>query len=309
MKKKLKRQILSMLLVLVCVLNMGITVFADEEYDSGMTKEEVIEKYSVHTGNKQADAVFYKYLEKASDVMVNEQCAGIISSCESLDSLYEEFYITYGKGTHEKWIDMTTFEKILQFDLYITPMLGMAQYSYDSAFGTLEIYLDKVCRDIYRMYEQVDIELAEAYYEIMEWQYYYITENRAVYNFMTGEDSLGNTKIEEIEEVKLTEENSLGDTLKEKISEVKQEIEEEDAKEQENIQESMKNMEQEEETKVVEADVNADDEVDEEDDARDETAESMKNMLIVFVMLIVVIVALVVALLVLIIQRKNAGKK
>lgn len=298
-----------MLLVLVCVLNMGITVFADEEYDSGMTKEEVIEKYSVHTGNKQADAVFNKYLEKASDLIVDEKHATRIISCENFDELYKYYYVEYGKGTEEEFANMTTFEKILWYELYTHPMSALAQYSYDSAFATLDMFLSKICNTVYDQYEQVDIELAEAYYEIMEWQYYYITENHAVYNFMTGEDSLGNTKIEEIEEVKLTEENSLGDTLKEKISEVKQEIEEEDAKEQENIQESMKNMEQEEETKVVEADVNADDEVDEEDDARDEAAESMKNMLIVFVMLIVVIVALVVALLVLIIQRKNVGKK
>lgn len=291
-----------MLLVLVCVLNMGITVFADEEYDSGMTKEEVIEKYTVHTGNKQADAVFNKYLEKASNLIVNEKHATRIISCENFDELYKEYYVKYGKGTEEEFANMTTFEKILWYELYMLPLCTLVEFSYDSSFATLDIFLDKVCKPIYEQYKSSDIELAEAYYEIMEWQYYYITENHAVYNFMTGEDSLGNTKIEEIEEVKITEENSLGDTLKEKISEVKQEIEEEDAKEQENIQESMKNMEQEEEAKVVEADVDADDEVDEE-------AESMQNMLIVFVILIVVIVALVVALLVLIIQRKNVGKK
>ena len=300
MKKKLKRQILSMLLVLVCVLNMGITVFADEEYDSGMTKEEVIEKYSVHTGNKQADAVFNKYLEKASDFVVDEKYENVRRAFgdEDLGTYYKEYFITYAGVTEEEWGKMTIFERMFSFYLYVMPLHYLMEYSYDSAFATLEIYLDKVCGDIYEGFQYYDTELAEAYYEIMEWQYYYITENRAVYNFMTGEDSLGNTKIEEIEEVKLTEENSLGDTLKEKISEVKQEIEEEDAKDQENIQESMKNMEQEEEAKVVEADVDADDEV-----------ESMQNMLIVFVILIVVIVALVVALLVLIIQRKNVGKK
>lgn len=289
-----------MLLVLVCVLNMGITVFADEEYDSGMTKEEVIEKYSVHTGNKQADAVFNKYLEKASDFVVDEKYENVRRAFgdEDLGTYYKEYFITYAGVTEEEWGKMTIFERMFSFYLYVMPLHYLMEYSYDSAFATLEIYLDKVCGDIYEGFQYYDTELAEAYYEIMEWQYYYITENRAVYNFMTGEDSLGNTKIEEIEEVKLTEENSLGDTLKEKISEVKQEIEEEDAKDQENIQESMKNMEQEEEAKVVEADVDADDEV-----------ESMQNMLIVFVILIVVIVALVVALLVLIIQRKNVGKK
>lgn len=293
-----------MLLVVVCVLNMGITVFADEEYDSGMTKEEVIEKYSVHTGNKQADAVFNKYLEKASDFVVDEKYENVRRAFgdEDLGTYYKEYFITYAGVTEEEWGKMTIFERMFSFYLYVMPLHYLMEYSYDSAFATLEIYLDKVCGDIYEGFQYYDTELAEAYYEIMEWQYYYITENHAVYNFMTGEDSLGNTKIEEIEEVKITEENSLGDTLKEKISEVKQEIEEEDAKEQESIQESMKNMEQEEEVEVVEADV------DEEDDAVDETTEFMQNMWIVFVILGAVIVALVVALLILIIQRKNSGK-
>ena len=198
MRQKITKMLLSMMLAMVCMLNMGIIAYADAEYDSGMTKEEVIAKYMVDTGNEQADKVFNEYLEVASEMMFNEIYAESISSWEMGEVYFEEFYVTYCAGTHEEWISKTTFEKMLLSELYVIPMVALTEFTYDSTFETVEVFLDEVCMGTYRTYEAFDAELAEAYFRIMEWQYYYIVENSAVYDFLSGKDSLGRTEIAEV---------------------------------------------------------------------------------------------------------------
>ena len=191
MRKKFTRQILSLMIALICVFGMGITAYADAEYDSGMTKKEVIKKYSVDTGYEEADAMFNEYLEAASVLLTDEKY-------DELYQLWEEYilsendYIEYAGGTAEEWDAMTTFEKVQCDYLYITPLKMLARGNYEHYFGTLQEYKLRVYESEYKELEACEPELAEAYAQIMDWQYYYITENGAVYNFMTGVDSNGN---------------------------------------------------------------------------------------------------------------------
>ena len=192
MRQRIAKMLLSVMLAVVCVLNMGITVYADAEYDSGMTKEEVIAKYTVDTGNEQADEVFNQYLEVASDILVGDKYATYISTVEIGDPIYRTCYCLYAGGTEAEWDSKTTFEKMLWQELYVNPLAMIAENSYESVLGTLDSFLYVVGESTQSVYSRYDAALAEAYLKIMEWQYNYIIENNAVYNFMTGEDSNGN---------------------------------------------------------------------------------------------------------------------
>ena len=205
MRQKITKMLLSMMLAMVCVLNMGIIAYADAEYDSGMTKEEVIAKYTVDTGNEQADKVFNQYLEVASDILVGDKYADFISSVESGDEVYEGFYIACVGGTSADWDAMTTFEKILWYDLYINPLFVISAYSYDKVLTSFGAFSHETCKMYKSTLERYDEALAEAYMSIMEWQYYYIVENSAVYNFITGVDSLGRTEIAEVTQFAMEE--------------------------------------------------------------------------------------------------------
>lgn len=193
MRKKLARQISSLVLALICIMGMSITVCADAERDLGMTKEEVIAKYTVDTGNEQADAMFNEYLEAASVLLTDEKYDEAFQMWDEFGVSGKNYYTEYAGGTAEEWDSMTTFEKVLWHDLYIPPVRALARDNYEFYFGTLEEYKLRVYESEYKLYKSIDLVLlAEAYAQIMDWQYYYITENGAVYNFMTGVDSNGN---------------------------------------------------------------------------------------------------------------------
>ena len=192
MRKKLRRQLLSLMLALVCVLGMGITVYADAEYDSGMKKEEVMKKYSVDTGFLEGDEAFNVYLEVASDMLVNDKYAAYFRSKEKSDEIYEAQYKVYAEGTSEEWDEKTTFDKMLWYDLYINPLAVITRESSGEVLSSFTTFSHETCYMQESFLSGFDESLAEAYMDIMEWQYNYIVENNAVYNFMTGVDSNGN---------------------------------------------------------------------------------------------------------------------
>ena len=192
MRKRIARQILSLMLALVCVLGMGITVYADAEYDSHMSQKEVIKKYSVDTGYKEGDEAFNSFLEVASTILSGDKFGSNFEALESADGMWRFSYITYEVGTDEEWEAMTTFEKLLWDYLYVAPVSALAASSYSSRLDTFELFEGQVFGGYYEALAVYDVEVAEAYKEIMEWQYNYIVENNAVYNFMTGVDSNGN---------------------------------------------------------------------------------------------------------------------
>ena len=237
MRQKITKMLLSMMLAVVFVLNMGITAYADAEYDSGMTKEEVIAKYTVDTGNEQADTIFNQYLEIASDMLVDDKYASYIRSTESADDLYKGFYMASTGGTEEEWSQKTTFEKRLWYDLYINPLFVITQSSYDDVLSSFSAFSHETCYLQKSFLESYDEALAEAYMKAMEWQYYYIVDNNAVYNFMTGTDSLGRTEIAEVTQI--TMEDSVAVEASEETDEVLESREEgEEIVEPQSIKES-----------------------------------------------------------------------
>ncbi|MBR4083911.1 MAG: hypothetical protein IKK33_06460 [Lachnospiraceae bacterium] len=135
MRKKITKVLLSLMVALVCMCNCSINVFA--EPDSFMTKEEVMEKYSVDTGNTQADELFNTFLEHAS-IMASEDYDYFIDYYEILASYYQERYVDYCNGTVEEWESKEGFEQFLWDVLYVSPKQVITDYSYDKVLASFQ---------------------------------------------------------------------------------------------------------------------------------------------------------------------------
>ncbi len=226
MRKKITKVLLSLMVALVCMLNCGITALA--ESDCVFTKEELLEKYSVDTGNTQADELFNNFLEKASAI-TTEGYAYYFDYYRILSDYYTSRFVTVCKGTEEEWKNKDTFEQYLWDLTYVAPLEALTIYSWDELMGDHGFFRESIIGYSYEEYsKKIDKDFGEAYLALMEWQYNYLEENNAIYNFMTGEDSLGNTKIDEMD---------MGE--QQKAEESKEESKKETSVKEESVEESI----------------------------------------------------------------------
>jgi len=117
------------------------------------------------------------------------------------DSAYDWFFMTYGRahestlselyerftdGSIEDWIEFSLFERFLWYETYIRALNHLHSGNYDMFFGSENNFRQRSLRSVLDSLPRYNAEGAEAYENLMMWQYRYITANSSVYNFLTG---------------------------------------------------------------------------------------------------------------------------
>ncbi len=173
------KKIVVFVFTMMCIFAVNFTsisVFA--------TETEVVQEQqnglNVNTGNEEADEIFKTYLETAT-LMVDDP------NYDTMFALYrgrsEEWYIEYAGGTSEEWDAFTDIEVFCWDALYFQQITFLESGMYDHYYGSIEKFHTNALPAHYRMDEVQEA----AYFEIMDWQYNYITTHGVPYNFLTGE--------------------------------------------------------------------------------------------------------------------------
>lgn len=164
-----------------CILMMGLTTITAFATETEVQQEIAqIADLTVDTGNTEADTIFNTYLETAV-LMVDDP------EYSTMFALYrgraEEWYVEYAGGTSEEWNSFTDMEVFCWDALYLSQITCLESGMYDYYYGSIENFHAYALPVHYRMDEVQEA----AYFEIMDWQYNYITTHGVPYNFMTGE--------------------------------------------------------------------------------------------------------------------------
>ncbi|MDL2215790.1 hypothetical protein LJB77_01825 [Ruminococcaceae bacterium OttesenSCG-928-N02] len=102
-------------------------------------------------------------------------------------------YAEYCGGSEDDFLALSTFEQFLWFELYINPLKYTTKGQYDTYFSDLGRFQATITERCYSLLSRTGDngqEIADAYQEIMAWQYNLFAEHGFMYSFMTDEISI-----------------------------------------------------------------------------------------------------------------------
>lgn len=155
----------------------------------GVTDEVAEEENTVidiDTGNAEADEVFSKFINATRHIEHDQDWSGFLN----IYDLYAEnripLFETYAGRDGEEWLNMDSYEQFLWYELYLREEDNLHAGMYNFYYGSESNYVANSLQTPYSSIKLQGKEEAEAFKEIMMWQYNYIKENGSAFNFMTG---------------------------------------------------------------------------------------------------------------------------
>lgn len=171
--------------------------------------------FSAKTGIGEADELWNNFLNLVAEIETNEEHSEILEIVDSGVEFYSGYYEEATGRSKDEYAAMTSFERFLWYSTYIMPVIAITSSSYNTYLSSVTKWNTRSVGTPYRMLKSYGtIEMAEAYRELMEWDYYYFMENGAVMNFMTGKTSLENDELEVLD---ASEADGNGDPTQEEI--------------------------------------------------------------------------------------------
>lgn len=141
------------------------------------------------TGNtkeiEDPDVVFERYLEIAKDLENSDLWVKMYGIVYKADAQY---YAKMTGNLEDDWNSFTMMERFLWSVLYVYPKMSLE--SGNGYFSDLDTFHNNVTRTNYKFLSRISEEQANAYLEIMDWQFDYVvtTGHGKLYNFMESED-------------------------------------------------------------------------------------------------------------------------
>ena len=157
---------------------------------------------SVKIGNAEADEVFNTFLEKVKVIEGNDAYQRLNHHYDMVLNVHTQNYEEYTKNSAETYMNMTAFERMLVYETYVYVQNILSENTYTYHFATEEDFMINVAYSSngYYLTKDVDKEVANAFLDIMRWQYHYAVENGCCYNFVEGKSYLeigGDAKMQE----------------------------------------------------------------------------------------------------------------
>ena len=95
-------------------------------------------------------------------------------------------YAEYTNGSVDDWLEFSYFERYIRHETYIRTIHHLNMGTYDRFFGSEENFKKNSIGTNLRNLSRYTEEGAEAYENLMMWQYQFVKDYSDVYNFMTG---------------------------------------------------------------------------------------------------------------------------
>jgi hypothetical protein len=168
---------------------------------------------NVKTGNDEADDVLRAFLSKTQYMSTDANWIGFLA--EMYDGVtgvtHAETYSEVTGDSSINFLKLTPYEKFAYYGTVLDIYAHAQPASKDFYLGSEENFTSQMVGYTYRTMHQSDPEVADAYRNIMMWQYGYYLENGAAYDFFTGK-VYGATEVgegPEESELALDEQNEL----------------------------------------------------------------------------------------------------
>jgi len=148
----------------------------------------------IGSDNREADDIFEQFHNVVKHIDGNKAWDGFFITYKAWENKHAETYAKYCSSTMEDWLSKSLFERFILYETYVRMVEYLYLGNYDRFFRSEKDFVDNTIDNAYRNLKSVGNGTeAEAYKELMLWQYEYIIANGTAYNFLTGLNYLEST--------------------------------------------------------------------------------------------------------------------
>lgn len=201
-----------------------------EPVQADLGEAENADELAVSTENEEADVLFNNYVRLLSRIEYDSDLEIVLDYYEDMASTFGTRYEEQLDKPKEEFMEYPLIEQILWYDLYVSPLMHINFQNYEYYLADIGKWRSRVADNTYSLLARYDQQLADAYMEIMEWQYQHFIDHGSVYNFFTGKTSLEETSMLGAT-IAATEATKEEEMLEELRAELLEELKEEEAEE------------------------------------------------------------------------------
>ena len=187
---------------------------------------------NVKTNNEEADKVFNEFLETVKFIETDPKWVDFLELYDlyadtPVISYAQEYADFVSGGTKEKFLEMSLFDRFIYEETYLRLANFLSMGDWDYYFSTEENFRENITRStvtLINAYDRSNTIASDAYQKLMDWQYDYIKEHNAPYDFITGLNYLESKgKKADPEKEKKDKEKAEVEEIEEVIKEIKKE--------------------------------------------------------------------------------------
>ena len=158
-------------------------------------------KKSNASKNQSADEAFQEFLDKVSftenDETWNAFATGYLGLFnDEAQSRADDFVNVVKNATEEDWFNMSQYDRFVYYESYVRIQKYINLGNWEKYFSSKEAFHNKITSPVVELMngtEEGDTPVvSDAYLKLMDWQYDYVQEHKAAFDFITGKDYIEN---------------------------------------------------------------------------------------------------------------------
>ncbi len=152
--------------------------------------------------NLSADEVFQQFLDSVSFIENDETWnadgtgyLGILFSDDAVNRA-EDFVKVVKNSTEEDYFNMSQYERFIYYESYVRIQKYINLGNWERYFSSKEAFNQRITSPVVKIMNATEHnatgsdshKVSDAYLKLMDWQYNYVQEHKAAFDFITGKD-------------------------------------------------------------------------------------------------------------------------
>lgn len=152
--------------------------------------------------NLSADEAFQQFLDSVSfienDDIWNAKGTGYLGILFSDDArdMAEDFVKVVKNSTEEDYFNMSQYERFIYYESYVRIQKYINLGNWERYFSSKEAFNQRITSPVVKIMDSTEHnatgsdshKVSDAYLKLMDWQYNYVQEHKAAFDFITGKD-------------------------------------------------------------------------------------------------------------------------
>lgn len=151
---------------------------------------------------QSADEAFQEFLDSVSfienDETWNTYGSGFLGKLynDKARTMADDFVKVVKNATEEDWFKMSQYERFVYYESYVNIQKYINLGNWEKYFSSREVFHNKITSPVVALMNGTEegdsTVVSDAYLKLMDWQYDYVQEHKAAFDFITGKDYIEN---------------------------------------------------------------------------------------------------------------------
>lgn len=150
---------------------------------------------------QSADEAFQEFLDSVSfienDETWNTYGSGFLGKLynDKARTMADDFVKVVKNATEEDWFNMSQYDRFVYYESYVRIQKYINLGNWEKYFSSREKFHNEITSSIVELMNGTEGDstvVSDAYLKLMDWQYDYVQEHKAAFDFITGKDYIEN---------------------------------------------------------------------------------------------------------------------